>query len=187
METGTALWSIDLKPGESATSDERRAEVLANPGFAKFPTDHMVHAVWTEDEGWHDAELVPYAPISFDPSTNFMHYGQAIFEGLKAYRWADGSVKTFRPFRNAERFAGSARRLAMAELPEELFVGSIEALVRQDAAWVPAETDKSLYLRPFMLGTEVGLGIRPSSRYDYYLIAAPAGAYFPNGIKPVTV
>ena len=183
---GTALWPIELKPGTSS-DDARRLEVLANPGFAKFPTDHMVHAVWTEAEGWHGAELVPYAPISLDPSTNFMHYGQAIFEGLKAYRHADGSVKSFRPFRNATRFAASARRLAMAELPEELFVGSIEALVRQDAAWVPTDPEKSLYLRPFMLGTEIGLGIRPSNRYDYYLIAAPAGAYFPQGVKPVSV
>lgn len=187
MKASTPLWPIELHPGTARQSDEQRAEILANPGFGKFPTDHMVHAVWTEEDGWHGAELVPYAPITFDPATNFMHYGQAIFEGLKAYRHADGSIKTFRPFRNAERFASSARRLAMAELPEELFVASIEALVQQDAAWVPAEAEKSLYLRPFMLGTEVGLGIRPSNRYDYYLIAAPAGAYFPQGVKPVSV
>lgn len=185
--TGTALWPIDLQPSSSPASDAARAEILANPGFAKFPTDHMVHAQWTEADGWHDAALVPYAPLTFDPSTNFLHYGQSIFEGLKAYRYADGSIRTFRPFRNAARFAASARRLAMAELPEELFVGSIEALVRQDADWVPQDTEKSLYLRPFMLGTEVGLGVRPSNRYDYYLIAAPAGAYFPQGIKPVSV
>lgn len=187
MLTGTSMWPIDLKPSDHPASDAEREAILANPGFAKYPTDHMVHAVWTEDEGWHDAELVPYAPLTFDPSTNFLHYGQAIFEGLKAYRYSDGSIKTFRPIRNAQRFAASARRLAMAELPEELFVGSLEALVRQDAAWVPDGADKSLYLRPFMLGTEVGLGVRPSNQYEYYLIAAPAGAYFPNGIKPVSV
>ena len=182
-----SLWPIDVKVSDHVTPDAERQAVLDNPGFAKFHTDHMVHAVWTEQDDWHDAELIPYAPLEFDPSTNFLHYGQAIFEGLKAYRYADGSIKTFRPFKNAERFARSARRLAMAELPEELFVASIEALVRQDADWVPSGSDKSLYLRPFMLGTEVGLGVRPSNRYDYYLIAAPAGAYFPNGIKPVTV
>jgi len=186
METGTALWPITLSPGPSRSAEERQ-RILADPGFAKHPTDNMVHAVWTADEGWHDAELIPYGPLSFDPSTNFLHYGQSIFEGLKAYRHSDGSIKTFRPFRNAGRFAASARRLAMAELPKELFVGSIEALVRQDRDWVPGDQERSLYLRPFMLGTEVGLGVRPSNRYDYYLIAAPAGAYFPQGVRPVSV
>lgn len=186
MDTGTALWPITLSPGPSRSAAERD-RILADPGFAKFPTDNMVRAMWTADEGWHDAELVPYGPLSFDPSTNFLHYGQSIFEGLKAYRHSDGSIKTFRPFRNAARFAASARRLAMAELPEELFVGSIEALVRQDRDWVPGDQERSLYLRPFMLGTEIGLGVRPSNRYDYYLIAAPAGAYFPQGVRPVSV
>lgn len=147
----------------------------------------MVRARWTAEGGWHGAELVAYQPLSFDPSTNFLHYGQSIFEGLKAYRHADGSIKTFRPFENARRFANSARRLAMAELPEELFVASIEALVRQDAVWVPDDPQKSLYIRPFMLGTEVGLGVRPSSQYDYYCFAAPAGPYFAQGVKPVSV
>lgn len=185
--TGTALWPIAIHPSDHPASDEQRAAVLADPGFAKHPTDHMVRARWTEADGWHDAELVAYQPLSFDPSTNFLHYGQAIFEGLKAYRHADGGIKTFRPFENARRFANSARRLAMAELPTELFIGAIEALVRQDAAWVPDDPQKSLYLRPFMLGTEVGLGIRPSSQYDFYLFAAPAGPYFAKGVKPVSV
>ncbi|MFM1917599.1 MAG: hypothetical protein RJB01_1114 [Actinomycetota bacterium] len=186
MQSGSALWDITVNPGEGSTPEQRDA-ILADPGFARYPTDHMVHAVWTKDDGWHDAELVPYGPLAFDPSTNFLHYGQSIFEGLKAYRHADGSIKTFRPFKNADRFAASARRLAMAELPPELFVGSIEALVRQDRDWVPGDQERSLYLRPFMLGTEIGLGVRPSSRYDYYLIAAPAGAYFSGGISPVHV
>jgi branched-chain amino acid aminotransferase len=185
--SGTELWPITVRSREQLTSPERRAEILAAPGFAQFPTDHMVHATWNARDGWHDAELVPYGPLAFDPATNFLHYGQAIFEGLKAYRHSDGSIKTFRPFRNAARFAASARRLAMAELPEELFVGSLEALVRADADWVPQDPEKSLYLRPFMLGTEVGLGVRPSANYDYYLIASPAGAYFPQGITPVSV
>lgn len=185
--TGTAQWPIAIHPSDHPASDEQRAAVLADPGFAKFPTDHMVRARWTEAEGWHGAELVAYQPLSFDPATNFLHYGQAIFEGLKAYRHADGGIKTFRPFENAQRFANSARRLAMAELPTELFIGAIEALVRQDAAWVPDDPQKSLYLRPFMLGTEVGLGVRPSSQYDFYLFGAPAGSYFPQGVKPVSV
>ena len=186
-QTGTTLWPIEIAPSDRPTSDERRAELLQDPGFGKYYTDHMVRAVWTAEDGWHDARLEAYAPLSFDPATNFLHYGQSVFEGLKAYRHADGGIKVFRPRQNAERFARSARRLAMAEVPEELFLGSIEALVRQDADWVPTGRERALYLRPFLLGTEVGLGVRPANRYDYLLIASPVGAYFSKGIKPVSV
>jgi branched-chain amino acid aminotransferase len=184
---GTALWPIALNPSTNPASAERRAEILADPGFGRYVTDNMVRAKWTEADGWHDAELVPYGPLMMDPATNFIHYGQSIFEGLKAYRHADGSIVTFRPHMNASRFKRSARRLAMAEVPDELFVGSIEALVRQDQAWVPEGAEKSLYLRPFMFSTEVGLGVRPGNAYEYLLIASPAGAYFPRGVKPVNV
>jgi branched-chain amino acid aminotransferase len=187
IDTGTALWPIELNPSDHPASAEARAAVLADPGFGRHVTDNLVRASWTAERGWHDARLEAYAPLVLDPATSFMHYGQAIFEGLKAYRHADGSIKTFRPMQNAERFANSARRLAMAELPAELFLGSIEALVRQDRDWVPEGREKSLYLRPFMLGTEVVLGVKPSSSYEYLLIASPAGAYFPRGVKPVTV
>ncbi len=163
------------------------AAVLENPGFGRFFTDHMVTIGWSEADGWHDAALVPYGPIPFDPATNVLHYGQAVFEGLKAYRQPDGSVATFRPESNARRFQRSAARLAMPELPEELFLGSIEALVDQDSAYVPDDPEKSLYLRPFMFSTEVGLGVRPANEYLYVLIASPAGAYFPRGVKPVSV
>ena len=183
---GTALWPIELRTGGSS-SPERIAEVLENPGFGQHFTDHMVRAQWTAEQGWHGAELIPYGPLALDPATNFLHYGQQIFEGLKAYRHADGTIQTFRPVQNAERFARSARRLAMAEVPVELFLGSIEALVRADREWVPTGAERSLYLRPFLLGTQVALGIKPSSRYDYLLIASPAGAYFSGGITPVTV
>jgi len=160
---------------------------LAEPGFGRYFTDHMVRAQWTQADGWRDAEVVAYAPLSLDPATNFIHYGQAIFEGLKAYRHADGSVWTFRPHANAERFQNSARRLAMAPLPIPLFLSSLEALVRIDEAWVPVAEECSLYLRPFMFSTEVGLGVRPANAYEYLLIASPAGAYFSGGIEPVSV
>ncbi|MFZ4487486.1 MAG: branched-chain amino acid aminotransferase [Candidatus Nanopelagicales bacterium] len=186
-EHGTALWPIGITENQVPATAERRAEILADPGFGRYFTDHMVTAQWTAADGWQDAAVVPYGPISLDPATSVLHYGQEIFEGLKAYRHADGSIRTFRPMRNAARFASSARRLAMAELPEELFLGSIEALVRQDAAWVSGEDERSLYLRPFMISTEVGLGVRPANAYQYLLIASPAGAYFPNGVKPVSV
>ena len=184
---GDSLWPIELKPSQNPLPASQREEILANPGFGKYFTDHMVTADWTEELGWHSAQLVPYGPLSFDPATNFMHYGQAIFEGLKAYRHEDGSIKTFRPIANAERFQRSARRLAMAELPIELFLASVNALVQQDADWVPGGDDQSLYLRPFMISTEVGLGVRPANAYKYLLIASPAGAYFPQGVKPVSV
>ncbi len=186
-DSGTALWPISVTPSDHPADAAERDAVLADPGFGRTFTDNMVRATWTEDEGWHDARLEAYGPLSLDPATNFMHYGQAIFEGLKAYRHADDSIWAFRPLQNAERFANSARRLAMAEVPPELFLGSIEALVRQDRAWVPSGQERSLYLRPFMVATEVGLGIRPANRYEYLLIASPAGAYFPRGLTPVSV
>jgi branched-chain amino acid aminotransferase len=184
----SGLWKIENRTaGAVRQADARREEILANPGFGKYFTDSMVTADWDVDKGWHDAQLIPYGPLVLDPATNFMHYGQAIFEGLKAYRHEDGSIKTFRPFENARRFERSARRLAMAEVPEELFVASIEELVAHDQDWVPAGRERSLYLRPFLISTEVGLGVRPANAYKFVLIASPAGAYFAGGINPVSV
>lgn len=183
----TSLWDIELSPNANPMPAEQRDAILGDPGFGKYHTDNMVIANWDEDKGWHDARLVPYGPITLDPFTNFIHYGQSIFEGLKAYRQPDGSVSTFRPEENAARFASSARRLAMAELPMELFIASIIELVNADAAWVPSGQEKSLYLRPFMFSTEAGLGVRPSNSYQFMLAASPAGAYFPRGVKPVSV
>ncbi|MDO8731551.1 MAG: branched-chain amino acid aminotransferase [Actinomycetota bacterium] len=187
QRVATGTWPIELKPSDHPLPDAQRDAILADPGFGRYFTDNMISARWSVDAGWHDAELIPYGPLSVDPATNFMHYGQAIFEGLKAYKHADDSIKTFRPVANAERFQRSARRLAMAELPTDLFVSSVEALVSQDRAWVSAGVDQALYLRPFMIGTEVGLGVRPADSYQYLLIASPAGAYFPQGVKPVSV
>ena len=116
-----------------------------------------------------------------------LHYGQAIFEGLKAYKHEDGSIKTFRPQENAKRFARSAKRMAMPEMPSDLFIESIKQLISVDKNWVPQDREKSLYLRPFMFATEVGLGVRPANKYLFMLIASPAGAYFPRGLKPVSV
>ncbi|MCX4446648.1 branched-chain amino acid aminotransferase [Streptomyces sp. NPDC087866] len=180
--------TIELKPSSHPLSDAEREAILAKPGFGRYFTDHMVTIKWTEGRGWHDAQLVPYAPLSIDPANMTLHYGQEIFEGLKAYRQPDGSVATFRPEANGERFRSSARRLAMPELPVETFVAACDALVQQDAAWVPAHGgEESLYLRPFMIATEVGLGVRPANEYLFLVIASPAGAYFPGGVKPVSI
>lgn len=179
--------TIELKPSANLVAEAERDRILAAPGFGRYFTDHMVTVKWTEGRGWHDAELVPYAPLSLDPANMTLHYAQTIFEGLKAYRQADGSVATFRPEQNARRFQRSARRMAMPELPEELFVGAVDALIKQDSAWVPGTGEESLYLRPFMFATEVGVGVRPANEFLFMVIASPAGAYFSGGVKPVSV
>lgn len=179
--------TIELKPSANPLSDAERERILAAPGFGRYFTDHMVTIRWTEGRGWHDAQLVPYAPLSIDPANMTLHYAQTIFEGLKAYRRPDGGVATFRPDANARRFQASARRLGMPELPVDTFIAACDALVSQDKAWVPASGEESLYLRPFMFASEVGLGVRPANEYLFIVIASPAGAYFPGGVKPVSV
>jgi branched-chain amino acid aminotransferase len=183
----TSDLTIDLAPSASPRSAEERAGLLADPGFGQVFTDHMVSIKYSVDAGWHDASLSAYAPLVLDPSTSALHYGQAIFEGLKAYRQPDGSVALFRPEQNAARFQRSARRLAMAELPTELFLDSVRALVRIDRDWVPSKSGESLYLRPLMFATDPFLGVRPSLTYQYLLFASPAGNYFPGGVRPVSV
>ncbi|MEU9098736.1 branched-chain amino acid aminotransferase [Streptomyces sp. NPDC048361] len=179
--------TIELKPTSHPLSDAEREAILASPGFGRHFTDNMVTVRWTEGRGWHDAQLVPYAPLSMDPANMTLHYAQTIFEGLKAYRQPDGTVATFRPEANAERFQNSARRIAMPALPTDLFIAACDALIQQDKAWVPSSGEASLYLRPFMIATEVGLGVKPANEYLFIVIASPAGAYFPGGVKPVSV
>ncbi|MBW1600099.1 branched-chain amino acid aminotransferase [Streptomyces sp. JJ38] len=176
-----------LKPSAHPLSAAERDKVLAAPGFGRHFTDHMVTIRWTEGRGWHDARLEPYAPFQIDPANMTLHYAQTIFEGLKAYRQADGTVATFRPEANALRFQRSARRLAMPELPVETFIEACDLLVQQDVDWVPGVGEESLYLRPFMFASEVGLGVRPADEYLFVVIASPAGPYFPQGVKPVSV
>lgn len=173
---------------DNPTSAEELSEILANPGFGKHFTDHMVTIDWTEEKGWHDAQVRPYGPMTMEPASNVFHYGQAIFEGIKAYRQPDDSIATFRPDHNAQRFINSAERLAMPELPQEEFIESLRQLVEVDKNWVPeAGGEAALYLRPFMISTEVSLGVHPAKSYRYVLIASPAGSYFSGGIKPVSV
>jgi branched-chain amino acid aminotransferase len=171
----------------SPRTPEERAAILADPGFGKHFTDHMVAIDWTIDGGWHDARVQPYGPLLLDPAASVLHYAQEIFEGLKAYRHADGSIWTFRPEKNAERLQRSARRLALPELPTETFVDSIRKIIAADGDWVPSGDDQSLYLRPFMIANESFLGVRAAQRVGYYVIASPAGAYFTGGVKPVSI
>lgn len=170
--------------------DAERAQILANPGFGNHFTDHMVTATWSDTDGWHDAAVTPYGPIALDPAAAVLHYAQEIFEGMKAYRHADGTVWTFRPEANAARFARSAHRLALPVLAEDDFVQSLREIVAVDKAWVPEAADgaeTSLYLRPFMFASEAFLGVRPAKKVTYCVIASPAGAYFSGGVKPVSL
>lgn len=179
---------IDVTPTARPVDDARLTEILANPGFGLHFTDHMFVAEWTPDRGWHAARITAYGPISLDPATAVLHYAQEIFEGMKAYRHADGSVWTFRPEENAARMVRSSLRLALPELPVGDFVQSVDALVRADERWVPEpEGEKSLYVRPFMFASEKFLGVRPSQHVTYMVIASPAGAYFAKGLKPVSI
>jgi branched-chain amino acid aminotransferase len=174
-------------PTSRPTSDEQRKPMLANPGFGRIFTDHMVTITWTPDLGWHDAGLRPYGPLSLDPATAVFHYGQSIFEGFKAYAQPDGSIKTFRPDANGRRFQRSAKRLALPELPVDDFVAAGDLLIETDRAWVPAEEEKSLYVRPFMMATEAFLGVRPANHVTFAVIASPAAAYFAGGLHPVSI
>jgi branched-chain amino acid aminotransferase len=184
----TSVQSFTRTPNPNPASEARRSEILADPPFGQFFTDHMVTVAWDRERGWHDAATGPYRPLQLDPAASVLHYGQAIFEGLKAYRQPDGSVATFRPEANAARFRASARRLAMPELPDELFLGSLREIVEVDLDWIPAAgSEEALYLRPFMISTEPSLGVRAANTYLYTLIASPSGPFFRSGIKPVKV
>jgi branched-chain amino acid aminotransferase len=164
-----------------------REAILANPGFGVHFTDHMVAIDWDEERHWHDAQVRAFGPLTLSPASAVLHYGQEIFEGLKAFRHADGSIWSFRPEANGARMQHSAQRLALPELPVDLFVESIRQLVRADAAWVPSGGEASLYIRPFMIANEDFLGVRSARRVAYYVIASPAGAYFKDGVKPVSI
>jgi branched-chain amino acid aminotransferase len=169
------------------TSPAERERLLANPGFGRIFTEHMVRAHWSPDSGWSRLELVDYAPLALDPGTAVLHYAQAVFEGLKAFRQADGGVAAFRPDAHAMRFRGSARRLALPELPATTFLEAIDLLLAADHEWVPSAPDHSLYLRPLMYASEVTLSVHPATDVTFLLIASPSGSYFPRGVQPVTV
>ena len=171
---------------QSKSTAERDA-ILASPGFGDHFTDHMVDICWSEKGGWHRPRIQPYGPIEMDPAASVLHYGQEIFEGLKAYRHDDGSIWTFRPDANARRFQSSAARMALPELPAEYFLDALKALISVDSEWVPGAPEMSLYLRPFMYAKEAFLGVRPAKKVAFYVIASPAGAYFTGGVAPVSI
>ena len=158
-----------------------------NLGFGHIFTDHMFIMDYDAGQGWHDARIVPYQPIVLDPSALVFHYAQECFEGLKAYRCADGSVQLFRPDKNAERMQSTHDRLCIPQIPVEDFVDAVKALVSVDKDWVPAEPDTSLYIRPFTIATESVLGVKASAKYQFIVICSPSGAYYAEGLNPVKI
>ena len=156
-------------------------------GFGKLFTDRMFMAEWKAGRGWGDARIEPYGPFVLDPAALVFHYAQEIFEGLKAYKWRDGTIALFRPEMNARRFNLSADRLCMPEVPEELFLQGIEELVRLERDWVPSSEGTSLYIRPTLIAVEPVLGVKPSEHYYFYVILSPVGAYYAAGFNPIKI
>jgi len=184
-------------PHPSPTPDGVRTARIADPGFGTVFTDHMVTIDYDADAadqshgGWHDARIGPHEAISLAPSASVLHYAQEIFEGMKAFSHADGGLALFRPEANAHRFNASARRMAMPELPQDLFLDAVRLAVETDAKWMPPIDGGSLYIRPFMFATEAFLGVRPATRYKFLVILSAAGSYFKTGgssaVRPVKI
>jgi branched-chain amino acid aminotransferase len=173
-------------PTTAPTQREDISASIASPVFGRVLTDYMATIRWTHSLGWHDARVEQRRPFQIDPACAVLHYAQEIFEGLKAYRGGDGSITLLRPFENASRFRASAARMSMPELPEALFVGAVEALVKIDRDWVPGG-EGSLYLRPFMFASESFLGVRASNKYIFCVIASPVGPYFKLGKTTISI
>jgi branched-chain amino acid aminotransferase len=187
-ETPSQEISFEILASDAPRPAAERERLMAEPGFGGVFSDHMTTIRWSQERGWHDGRLEPYGQIVLDPASAVLHYGQEIFEGLKAYRQPGGAIVAFRPQANAARFNRSAARMAMPSLPEDAFVRAIEVLVGQDRDWVPTADGHSLYLRPFMIATQRGLGVnRPSSSYLFTVIASPVASYFGGTVRPVTV
>ncbi|TMR99656.1 branched-chain amino acid aminotransferase [Nonomuraea basaltis] len=179
---------FEIRPSDHPVPDAEREAVLASPGFGEHFTDHMVTLRWSAEHGWHDGCLEPYGPLSLDPATVVFHYAQEFFEGMKAYRQESGAIVLFRPMENAARFNRTARRLAMPELPEDTFIRMLELLIAQERSWVPSGDGYSLYLRPFMIATQRGLGFTlPSRSYLLCAIASPATYLGGGAPKPLSV
>ncbi|MBW4329853.1 branched-chain amino acid aminotransferase [Stakelama sp. CBK3Z-3] len=182
-----ATLSFDIREHGAPVPASERTERIADPGFGKVFTDHMAVIRYTEGTGWHDARIQAREPLTMDPAAAVLHYAQEIFEGMKAYRLGDGGTALFRPDQNARRFRQSAARMAMPELPESLFLESVERLVEIDREWIPHMDGGALYLRPFMFASETFLGVRPAKEYLYMVIASSVGAYFKGGAKAISI
>jgi branched-chain amino acid aminotransferase len=177
---------FEIQPATNPTPEKERAARLVDPGFGRVFTDHMAIVRYDQGKGWHGARVESRANFALDPATAVLHYAQEIFEGLKAYQRDDGGVNLFRSDANARRFRGSAEIMAMAPLPESVFIEAVEQVIHIDRAWIPGG-EGSLYLRPFMIANEVFLGVKPSAEYLFAVIASPVGSYFKGGPAPVSI
>ncbi len=158
-----------------------------NLGFGRYFTDHMFIMDYDKGMGWHDARIVPYQNLSLDPACMVFHYAQEMFEGLKAYRTPNGKIQLFRPDKNIERMNNTNTRLCIPHLEPSDVLDALKALVATEAEWVPTEEGTSLYIRPFIIATDVQLGVHPSKSYKFMIILSPVGSYYPEGIKPVKI
>jgi len=176
---------LDIKV--TLTTAPKAKPDYSNLGFGKVFTDHMFVMNYTQGTGWHDARIVPYDKISLDPSAMVFHYGQEMFEGMKAYFGVDGKIRLFRPDMNAKRANASNERLCIPQIPEEDFVQAVSELVKIDADWIPKNEGTSLYIRPFVIATDEFLGVAPSKNYLFIIILSPSGAYYASGLNPVGI
>jgi len=176
-----------IEPNAAPVPAAERSRLIADPGFGRVFSDHMALIRYSTGRGWYDPKVMARTAFSFDSASSVLHYAQEIFEGMKAYRHADGRVALFRPDANARRLQDSARRMAMPELPAELFIEAVNALVRADREWIPDGDEASLYLRPFMIASEVFLGVKPADEYIFAVIASAVGGYFKKGATSVSV
>lgn len=168
------------------TTTPRQRVATSQLGFGKYFADHMFTLEY-EGGAWKRPQIIPYGPISMEPGASVLHYGQALFEGMKAFRGKGGKIHLFRPAFHARRFANGAKRLCMPSVPEEIFLDAIEALVKLDESWIPNDKGAALYLRPTLIGTESFLGVRPSEKYLFFVINSPVGAYYAEGFNPVKI
>ena len=164
-----------------------KAKPTGKLGFGKIFTDHMFVMDYTRGKGWHDPRIVPFQDITLSPAAMVFHYGQEMFEGLKAYKAADGRVLLFRPDKNIARANRSNDRLCIPEIPEDDFLNALKTLVSVDKDWIPTQPGTSLYIRPFVIATDPFLGVRPSDTYLFIIILSPSGAYYESGLDPVKI
>ncbi len=155
--------------------------------FGTYFSDHMFLMNYTDGQGWHDARIVPYGPLELEPTTMVFHYAQEIFEGLKAYRTAEGKIQLFRPTENIARMNRSGEKLCIPHIPEDVFLDALKKLVEVDQDWVPSEPDTSLYIRPFVFATDAHLGVHVAHTYLFCIVTCPVGCYYPEGLNPVKI